>query len=124
MTKAMPDCFICGKTANATGSHLAPAWLIAPCIGERNFEELFQIEVGTGKVETYFGRSNEKNNEHALTTEKKQHLYTLDHIFCSTCEHKLGQLEDELKKHLSCTFEENESKSWFDPLLIRLSLQS
>lgn len=32
-------CFICGEPALATGSHIYPAWLIAPCIGERNKEE-------------------------------------------------------------------------------------
>ncbi|MBP9120857.1 MAG: hypothetical protein KBF59_08315 [Ignavibacterium sp.] len=109
----LPKCFICGKPANATGSHIVPAWLIAPCVGERDKEESYRISINSGQVDAFYGSANKKNNENAIETEIKEHHYTLDNIFCSNCEKKLGVIEGNLKEHLICSVSENANKSLY-----------
>ncbi|MBK9722857.1 MAG: hypothetical protein IPO78_14765 [Saprospiraceae bacterium] len=87
-------CLIClTNKATQKGSHFVPASIIDPCIGERDYEESFQIDIANGDIDTYFGRSNVKNNQHGIIKSKKQNHYTYDFIFCPTCENKLGELE-------------------------------
>lgn len=109
MTRSNEDiCLICqSDPATKKNSHWVPATIIDPCVGKRNYEESFNIDFTNGGIETFFGRSNTKNNEHGLQLEKKKHHYMHDFIFCPTCESKLGDLEGKVSPHLMNEFRNN-----------------
>ncbi|MGB4820709.1 MAG: hypothetical protein WBP33_16480, partial [Saprospiraceae bacterium] len=109
-------CFICGNQANATGSHIYPAWIIEPCIGKRNKEESFKISVSSGEVDTFYGSSNSYNNQHSILTNPKEHHHTLDHIFCNTCEHELGKIEGKMKDPLLCINDKSKINRSYNPI--------
>lgn len=97
--KRSPDdyCLICqASKATKKGSHLFPAPLLAQCVGERDKEESYNIDFTAGDIDTFFGRSNSKNNEFGIILDKKQHHYAYDYLFCPSCESNLGKLESEI----------------------------
>ncbi|PKP32592.1 MAG: hypothetical protein CVT99_04435 [Bacteroidetes bacterium HGW-Bacteroidetes-16] len=92
-------CLICNLyKSDKTNSHFIPAGLLKSNIGERNYEEAYMIGVSEqAPITDYFGRSNLKNTD----PEIKQNPHAADYIFCSKCEDKLAELENEFVPYLN-----------------------
>lgn len=92
-------CIICGKNANQTGSHIVPMNLIKECIGERDKEISFDVDVKNNKIvskKIYIGNELKHESEGINDLKLKEinvNPYTLDYILCSCCEKKLGRIE-------------------------------
>ncbi len=104
------NCIICDNTADKVGSHLIPANLIKKCVGDRNYEESYNIDLKKASVDIYFGRSNLKNK----STQKKQNHYTRDNVLCKTCEEKLAGLESKFAREFRNIFRIERYKSNFN----------
>lgn len=101
-------CLICEmQYSTKKGSHWVPASIIAPCVGNRNYEESFDLNFNLGDIDTYFGQSNIKNNTHGLQFEKKLNHYVHDYIFCPDCESLLGDLEGSVAPFLMTEIRNN-----------------
>jgi hypothetical protein len=95
MTRTPKDiCLLCKENeANKTNSHWIPAAMIKSMVGKRNVEESYQFSnYQKDKLDVYYGRGNLKNTDPTI----KQNHYSLDYIFCSDCEEKLGKLESKV----------------------------
>lgn len=91
-------CVICGKKADATGSHIIPANLIKNCVGSRYYEESFEIDLLNRNTNMFLGRSNplsfpENNSELGNIPMSETHHYVVDNILCTKCEAELGKIE-------------------------------
>jgi len=87
---AKDTCLLCQqKLADKLGSHYTPASIIKKVIGERNYEEAYEISAATATTSSFMGRSNLKNTN--TTIKKSEHVE--DYIFCTECEKKLGDIE-------------------------------
>jgi hypothetical protein len=92
-------CIICEKEANAKNSHIVPMNLIKDCVGSRNNEISYDIDIlNKNQIESriYIG-DNLKHNKDEINNENLEindvNPYTLDNILCSCCEMKLGKIE-------------------------------
>lgn len=85
-------CIICGKNANATGSHIIPAHLIKNCVGKRSYENSFDIDIENLDVNRFLGRYIQHNELENIEKEVPNH-YVEDYIMCNECEKRLGKIE-------------------------------
>ncbi len=86
------DCLLCvSNKADKKGSHFTPAGIIKHVIGERDYEEIYNISADKATTSTYFGRSNLLNTDPRI--RKPEH--TADYVFCTKCEEMLGKIESE-----------------------------
>ena len=86
-------CLICNlNKSDNTNSHFIPAGLLKSNIGKRDYEEAYTIDITEQiPITDYYGRSNLKNADIVI----KQNPHSADYIFCSICETKLSDLENE-----------------------------
>lgn len=86
----IPNCYLCLKRpASPRKSHFTPASATEDIFGRRNKEEVYAISPHQGKIDSYFGRENLKNNDPTL----KKDLNTEPYVFCKECEENLSKVE-------------------------------
>jgi hypothetical protein len=105
-------CLICNDNdADKTGSHIIPHSIIESNVnsrGAKGRDKEQSFHLGETSADFFFGRSvNPEGLEdilgHKVTEddiEKNSHHYARNHIFCTTCETKLGHLESLYKSEV------------------------
>ncbi len=140
----MKNCKICNKNpANKKGSHIVPHFLLKRIInvkGQKGRDKELSFTFDNFESTSYFGRGilPEKLksvygdvNEDLIQNNKSNDI--VDNYFCTECETKLGQIENEYSKSLSvksdskpnqkfCTNSETIFLFWIT-ILWRLSIQ-
>ena len=116
-------CIICGSSANATGSHIVPANLIKDCIGKREYEESYKIDIKNKKINLFLGKANPKSFESNRLDERninisEEHHYVVDYILCNCCEKKLGKIEGEIYNEIICKIRKPQFKNNFKSTII------
>ena len=92
-------CIICKKEANAKNSHIVPMNLIKDCVGNRNNEISYNVDIlNNNKIERkiYIGnylkhKENEINKTNLEIIDVNP--YSFDNVLCCTCEEELGKIE-------------------------------
>lgn len=116
----MKNCLLCDKNpADKTGSHIVPHFLskrIDNEIGSKGRDRELGFRISSDKTESYFGR--------AVLPEKLEEIYgevtdeiieknnvfgIVDNYFCTDCEKRFGEVENEYAKTLNkaTSIEEN-----------------
>ena len=104
------NCLLCGiNKANATGSHLVPAWMLEPVVGARDFEKSVSIDLQEIETDEFYGRNRLDNP----STEISQNPQVYNYIFCQACEDWLGALESEVAPFLKTKIYEERFSSQF-----------
>lgn len=116
-------CVICNKTANATGSHIVPVNLIKNCVGKRDYEESFEIDLLNRTTNMFLGMSNPKSfpenkSELRNIALSERHHYVVDYILCIDCEKKLGKIEGTIYDEIICKMRETKFKNNFKTIII------
>jgi hypothetical protein len=107
----MKNCQLCKiKKADKTGSHIIPHFLMKRIdneIGKKGRDRELGFTIGEIETTSYFGQSvlPEKLNEifgelSDKEIENNQAPLIVDHFFCTDCELKLSQIENEYAKTL------------------------
>jgi hypothetical protein len=110
-------CIICGEQADAKGSHIVPASLIKKCIGKRDYEESYEIDLINNARNLFLGKSNFKEPEYFSlknATNSINHHYVLDNILCNKCEKKLGEVEGKIYSEIICKIRDENFKQNFE----------
>lgn len=93
MRKDNDICLLCKeRKSTKKNSHIVPATHLKGTIGERDYEKSFQVNLNSGEVDKYYGRSVLAEDHPGIT----QHHHSIDYIFCPECESGLGTIEGEV----------------------------
>ena len=111
-------CIICEKEATAKNSHIIPMNLIKDCIGIRNNEISYNINIDKFNIsqEIYIGNAL-KHNKNKINKTKlsiiESNPYTLDNVLCNVCEKKLGEIEGKVYSEIICKIRDDKFKNNF-----------
>lgn len=108
-------CMICKERhSDKKNSHIIPALVSKTVIGKRYSEKSYAIDTGSGSLDKYYGRSVISEEHPGI----KQNHSTLDYIFCTLCEKKLGVLESKIGPSITHKLFDNKFKERFDVITI------
>ena len=93
-------CIICGKNANATGSHIIPAHLIKNCVGKRSYENSFDIDIENLDVNRFLGRYIQHNELENIEKEVLLNALNITHWNRTLAAKKLGMTFRSLRYRL------------------------
>lgn len=117
----MNICIICTKGADQKGSHIIPLNLIKECVGDRDNEISYEVDLINGNQEIFIGKnlrhkSEEINYKNLKITD--QNHYTLDFLLCKECEKNLGVIEGKVYTEIICKIREEKFKNNFETITI------
>jgi hypothetical protein len=112
-------CIICGSNPDAKNSHIVPMNVIKECIGGRNNEVSYEIEILNNKFISAIYIGNDLKHKSAEINNKDLKIidcnpYTLDYILCLVCERKLGEIEGKVYSEIVCKIREDRYKDNFN----------